>query len=99
MKVMAIDALPDSLLDSNGAVCDKSALKLDLCCVDQLLVSSSRALKGKSIAAVTLNPRVSDLDEASHVLPSHGVTVSTSTVVPDVIAMASVPPIASWADK
>ncbi|KAJ4841986.1 hypothetical protein Tsubulata_005414 [Turnera subulata] len=103
---MAINELSGSLLDSNGAACDKSALMLDLSSLDRLLIFDSRVSKGKSVAAVTLNPRVSDLGMAPSASSSHEGSASqlvpnsdalASRVVPDSVP-APAPIATSWAD-
>ncbi|KAJ4823732.1 hypothetical protein Tsubulata_026162 [Turnera subulata] len=90
---MAIGESYTSLLDSSGAVCDKSDLVLDFGSMDQLLAPNLRASKGKNIAAIALAPR----DSVSEVTSSHTLPVSDPQLVPvpEVKSAPEVP--VSWA--
>ncbi|KAJ4824623.1 hypothetical protein Tsubulata_029171 [Turnera subulata] len=71
------------LLDSTGTSCDKSSLVLDLSSLDRLMASTSRSLKGKSVGAVTLTSRVSDLGTApTPNLPSDSDKFKTGSPLP-----------------
>ncbi|KAJ4828825.1 hypothetical protein Tsubulata_008903 [Turnera subulata] len=90
---MAIGESYTSLLDSSGAVCDKSDLVLDFGSMDQLLAPNLRASKGKNIAAIALAPR----DSVSEVTSSHTLPVSDPQLVP-VPEVKSAPEVSvSWA--